>query len=148
MPGTVTSSIVRSKTRRIVRLTAVLTTTDTSGVITAAKFGAGFGRIVGVAYKPGTLDTGADIIIKDASTGAAILTLTNAGTTNRFFRPTAVITSNLGVAVTAAATATEVDRDIYVAGHLTAEVAQAGATIGFTGTIVLIIDEGVDTSAA
>lgn len=142
MAGTVASlPILRHRGRGIVRLGATITVTA-GGVADAAKMGSAFGRIVGVVYKPGTLDTGADIIIKDALSGAALITLTNAGTSNRFFRPTAVITTNAGVAVTAATTATLVDRDIYVAGAITVEVAQGGNAT--SGSIYVIVDEGGD----
>lgn len=144
MAGTLTPSTTRHRGRGLVRLAATLLT-DAAGVVTAASIGTAFGRIVAVEYAPGTLATGADITIKDQS-GAAVITLTDAGTTPRHFRPTAVITTNAGVAVTAAATATLVDRDIFVAGSLTVEVAQGGNAL--TGSIAVIVDEGTSAPVA
>ena len=96
------------------------------------------GRIVAIEYDPGTLATGADITITD-HLGAPIVVLTDAGTVKRRFRPTANITTNVGVAVTAATTATMTDRDIYIAGDVKVAVAQGGNA--FTGTIAVIVDE-------
>lgn len=123
----------------IVRLAATLVT-DASGNIAATSIGSAFGRIVAVEYDPGTLATGADISITD-HLGAPLVTLTDAGTAKRRFRPTANITTNAGVAVTAATTATMTDRDIYVAGSISVAVAQGGNAL--TGTIAIIVDEGI-----
>jgi len=130
------------RARGIVRLNAVLTT-DASGNVAATVMGSAFGRIVAVEYDPGTLATGADITITD-HLGASIIVLTDAGTTKRRFRPTANITTNVGVAVTAATTATMTDRDIYVAGNMSVAVAQGGNTL--TGTIAVIVEEGTTGS--
>jgi hypothetical protein len=138
MAGTITSTTTRHRARGLVRLNAHLVC-DASGDASATVIGAAYGRIVGVAYKPGTLATGADVTVKDASTAAAILTLTDAGTSNRFFRPTAVPTANTGVAVTPAAGLLGTF-DIFVAGKLTVTVAQGG-NLG-AGDIALIVDEG------
>lgn len=139
MAGTITASKTTHRVRGLVRLSATLLT-DAAGVVTAGSMGSAFGRVVAVEYAPGTLATGADIIIKDQA-GATVVSLTDAGTTPRRFRPTAVITTNAGVAVAAAATATLVDRDIYVGGPLTVEVAQGGNAV--TGAIHLLIDESL-----
>lgn len=133
-----TKSVLKHRPQGVVRLQGALVT-DASGVIAATSIGSAFGKIVAVEYDPGTIATGADITIRD-HLGAAIITLTDAGTTKRRFRPTAVVTTNAGVAVTAATTATEVDRDIYVAGNVTVEVAQGGNVA--SGTIAVIVDEG------
>lgn len=123
----------------LARLAGTLTT-DASGNIAATSIGQAFGRIVAVEYDPGTLATGADITISD-HLGAPIITLTDAGTAKRRFRPSAVVTANTGVAITAATTAVDVDRDIYVAGNVNVAVAQGGNTL--TGTIAVIVDESL-----
>lgn len=139
MAGTITATSKSRKGTGIIRLKAALTT-DGSGVVTAGIFGSAFGRLVAVHYAPGTLATGADITITDSDSGAAILTLTDAGTSNRVFRPTTVVTDNAGVAITAAATATDVNRDVYLAGPVKVAVAQGGATA--SGSITLVVQEG------
>lgn len=85
------------------------------------------------------LVTGADITIADATTGATILALTNAGTTARFFRPTALVRNNVGASITADTSNNDLNRDIYVAGPLTVTVAQGG-NIG-KGSLLLTVEE-------
>lgn len=139
MAGTITATVKSRKGLGIVRLKATITC-DASGVATATVIGSAFGRIVGVGYAPGTLDTGADITISDADSAANLVVLTNAGTSARFFRPTSVITDSVGVAVTAAATAVDVNRDIFVAGGIKVAVAQGG-NLG-AGSLFLLVQEG------
>lgn len=140
MAGTLAATTILHKGSGVKKIKAVLTC-DGSGVVTAAVAGTAFGRLVGVAYKPGTLATGVDITVTDSDSGASLLVLTDAGLTARYFRPTAVVTSNVGVAVTAAATATNVDRDIYLCGKVKIAVAQGGAA--GAGELDLIIDESL-----
>lgn len=141
MAGTIVGTTVAQKGRGVVKIKAVLTTTDGTGVCTATTIGSAFGKLVGIGYKPGTLDTGTDITVTDSDSGATLFSLTNAATSARYFRPTAVITDNAGVAVAAATTAVDVNRDIYVAGKLKVAVAQAGATTGNSGQIDFIVEE-------
>jgi hypothetical protein len=56
-----------------------------------------------------------------------------------YLAPTDIITDNAGVNVTAADTAPNVNRDIYIGGKVTVTVASGGNAE--TGTYVLIIDE-------
>lgn len=139
MAGTITSTVKARKGQGIVRLKASITVTA-GGVADATTIGSGFGRIVAIGYAPGTLATGADVTISDGDSGAALVTLTDAGTSNRYIRPTAVITDNAGVAVTAAATAVDVNRDIFVAGPIKVAVAQGGNAT--SGTVYVIVQEG------
>jgi hypothetical protein len=144
MAGTITATAKARKGQGIVRIKAAFTV-DASGDATATVIGSAFGRIVGVAYDPtagagATTDTNADLTITDADSGAALVTLTNAGTTARYFRPTAVVTDNAGTAITAAATAVDVNRDIFVAGNIKLTVAQGGNAT--TGSISVIVQEG------
>ena len=140
MAGSIVGTTTAAKGRGIVKIKAVLTC-DASGDATVTTIGAAFGRLVGVGYKPGTLDTGSDITVTDADTAATIFSLTNAGTSARYIRPTANITLNTGVAVTAATTAVDVNRDIYVAGKVKVVVAQGGS--GGAGEVHLVFAEAV-----
>lgn len=141
MAGSAVSTITSRKGRGIVRVDVDLTCV--SGAVSAQSIGSFFGRLVGVltdgtAGAGATMTTTADILLTDAATGAAILSdLTFA--TSDFYRPTKVIADSAGTAVTAAATATNVDRDIYVAGKL--NIAIANATTTDTGRVSFIFDE-------
>lgn len=60
--------------------------------------------------------------------------------TPSFFRPTAVIKTNAGAAITAADTAPNVNRDIYLGGKVSVE-ATGGENTAAACTLVLIVDE-------
>lgn len=139
MAGSIVSTVQARKGTGIVRMKAAITC-DAAGVATATVIGSAFGRIVGIIYDADTLDTGVDITLSDADSGASILVLTNAGTNDRFIRPTQVITDNTGVAVTAASTAVDVNRDIFVAGKLKVAAAQGGNA--GAGSLTVIVQEG------
>jgi hypothetical protein len=119
---------------------SVAITCDASGDASETVVGVAYGKLVGVGYAPGTLATGVDITVKDEG-GAAILTLTNAGTSPRYFRPTNDITTNAGVAVTDGANNPNTNRDIFVAGKVKVVAAQGG-NLG-AGAIQLVFDETV-----
>lgn len=140
MAGAITTKTIRHRRGGAVKL-RVHIVCDASGDASVTTLPAVYGRLVGVGYKPGTLDTGADLTLKDVDTGATIFSLTDAGTSNRHFRPTAVITTNAGVAVTAADTAANVNRDLFVSGKLSLVVAQGG-NLG-AGDLYLEIDDSV-----
>ena len=137
MPLVVTQTIHRTRGR--LNQLGIAVTTNASGDAAVTTVGAVFGRLVGVEYKPGTLDTGADWTITDTDTGATIFSLTNAGTTARSFRPTALVTNNVGGTITNDNTAPNLNRDIYLAGKVSAVVAQGGNVL--TGTLYLILQE-------
>lgn len=139
MAGTITATVRARRGAGIVRLRAGITVTS-GGAAGPTSIGAVFGRIVGVLYAPGTLLTGATVIIRDADSGANLITLTNAGTVNRHFRPTANVTDANGVVIAAAATAIDVHRDIYVAGPL--QVVVTGGGTSTSGAITLLVEEG------
>ena len=126
------------KGRGIAKVKVVITTAA-DGTVAETVVGSVQGRLVGVGYKPGTLATGVDITVKDYESGATVFSLTDAGTSARFFRPTQVITTVAGVAVTAATTAVDVNRDIFLSGKLSVTVAQGGNA--FTGELHLIVAE-------
>lgn len=144
MAGTITASVVAHRGSGIKRIKTTLTCAG--GVLSATEIGNFYGRIVGVAWDAtrgagATMTAAADITVTDGDTGATILTLTDVGQTALFFRPTAVVTDFAGAAITAAATAVDVNRDIYVCGPV--KVAIAAATATDTGGLDFIIDEGM-----
>lgn len=138
MAGVAVPSAIQHRSRGVVRTNAAITC-DASGDASQTVVGVGFGRLVAVAYGPGTLATGVDITVKDTLTGKAILTLTNAGTSARYFRPTTGITDNAGTAVAAATTAVDVNRDIILSGKVSIVAAQGG-NLG-AGTLGFVVDE-------
>ena len=138
MAGTVAPEAIVHRSRGTVR-TDVTILTDASGVATASVVGVGFGPLVGVLYNGG-LDASAVITVTDAKTGATKLTYTTgAEGTPTAFRPTEVITDNAGVAVAAAASAPNVNRDILFSGKVKVGVT-AGGNVE-TGIISFIVDE-------
>lgn len=142
MAGTITATTKYGKGRGIVRIDCALTCV--AGAISAAPIGVVYGRLVGIATDPtygagATMTSTADVLLTDAVTGAPIFTDLTFGSAE-YKRPTAVVTDSAGTAITAATTATNVDRDIYVAGKL--NLAIANATTTDTGLISFIFDEG------
>jgi len=143
MAGTVTATTSSRKGRGTIRVDVDLLVTS-STTIAAASIGSFFGRIVGVIIDPvagagTTMDTAADILLTDAASGASIVADLSVGGAAALYRPTQVIATNAGVAVTAATTATDVNRDIFVAGKL--NVAVANAVNGDSARLTLFIEE-------
>ena len=136
MAGSITTTVKARKGQGLLRLKAALTC-DGSGVVTAAPIGSAFGRIVAIGYTPGTIATGATVTLTDADTGAALVTLTNAGVANRWFRPTGAVTDAVGTAITPATTAVDLNRDVYVAGKINVAVASGGAAGAGSFTVVV-----------
>lgn len=132
MAGSIKPAPQLHRSRGVVRLKATITC-DALGDATGVDYPEAFGRIVGVAYRPGTLATGVDITVTDKASGKAILVITNAGASALYFQPTAVATDNTGTALTAnsgaggAGNGPDVNRDIVVGGKLTVSAAQGGA---------------------
>jgi hypothetical protein len=142
MAGTITSTKSTGKGRGIVRITANVLC-DAAGVATATVVGEAVGRLVAVGYDPvgsgAAFDTNGDLTISDADTGAALVTLTDVGTSGRWFRPSALATLNTGVALTPGATIVDAYRDIYVGGKIKVAAAQGG-NLG-TCRVILVVDE-------
>lgn len=152
MPATV-APIIKHRSKGIVRISVALATDATAdgGDISERVIGEAYGRIVGVFYDGGC-DASAVITLRHAATdtgatvGAPLITFTT-GTegTPRMFRPTAPVTDNAGVAIVAGdgsgggTTGNDVNRDIFVAGKLTIEVANMG--VSESGLIAFVIDE-------
>jgi len=102
--------------------------------------GTAYGRLVGVNYKRNTLDVSADITVTDDAGATIISTTTGFGGINTLsFRPTQVIVTSTGGAITNDATAPNVNRDIFVAGKIKVGVLNGG-NLG-TGELHLIFDE-------
>lgn len=143
MAGSVVSTVTSRKGRGIVRVDCDVTCV--AGAVSAQSIGSFFGRLVGVltdgtAGAGATMTATADILLTDAATGAPILSDLSFATSD-FYRPTAVVATNAGVAITAATTAPNVNRDIFVAGKL--NLAIANATTTDTGRVTFIFAEAV-----
>jgi hypothetical protein len=138
MAGTVTNVKVEHRSRGVVR-TNITMVTDAAGDASATVVGVGFGRLMRVLYDGG-LDASAVITIKDVKSGATLVAYTT-GTedTPVAFRPTEVVAGIAGTAVTAADTAPNVNREMYVGGKISVTVASGGNVE--TGVLGLIIDE-------
>jgi hypothetical protein len=144
MAGTITGGTVFHRARGQYKLKVTLAV-DASGDCTIDEIGPVFGKLIGVGYKPGTLATGADITLTEKATGATVFALGSAGTSNRYFRPSAVITGDDGAAITDHANNPNVNRDIFLAGTLQCTVAQGG--VSTTGYLYLVVQEGPEQSA-
>ena len=141
MAGTVVATTSARKGKGLVRIDCALTCV--AGAISASPIGSAYGRIVAAIFEPtagagGTMTTTADLSITDAATGAVVFSTLDFGTA-RSIRPTQVVTTNAGVAVTASTSANDVNRDIFVAGKL--NLAIANATTTDTGYFGLVIEE-------
>jgi hypothetical protein len=144
MAGTIAATTVaQGKGRGVIRVDCLVTCV--AGAVSAQSIGSFFGRLVGILFDPAagagaTMTSTADVLLTDALTGAPIISDLSFGA-GGMYRPTAVVTDNVGVAVTAATTAVDVNRDIFVAGKL--NLAIANATTTDTGRISFIFEEAV-----
>lgn len=138
MAGVAAASQTFHRSKGVVRCSVALTT-DASGVVSASRIGKFFGKVAAVFYDGG-LDASAVITFKDSFTGATLFSYTTGteGTPTRFV-PTTNVADSAGATVTAADTASDVNRPIKVAGDVDVVVASGGNAE--TGTIVLVIDE-------
>lgn len=142
MAGTIVATTTSRKGRGLVRVDLALTCAG--GLIDATPIGSFFGRIVALLTDPvagagATMTSTADILLTDATTGAPLISDLSFGAAAAQYRPTQNITDAVGATITAATTATDVNRDIFVAGKL--KVAIANATTTDTGLLSLIIEE-------
>lgn len=142
MPATYSAPVVH-RPQGVKRIEVALTC-DGAGAIAETVIGEAYGRLVAVLYDGG-LDAAATITLKAkpglpslVSTPVHVITTGTEGTPI-FLRPTDIVTDNAGVDLTAAATAPNVNRDIFVAGKLTVTVAGGGASE--TGKVAYIFDE-------
>lgn len=143
MAGTAVATPVTHRPQGVKRIEVALTC-DASGVVSEAVIGEAYGRLVGVFYNGG-LDASATVTFKakpgvPSLTSATFFTHTTGteGTAVRL-RPTDIVTDNAGANITAADTAPNVNRDIFVAGKVTVTVSAGGNAE--TGIYALIFDE-------
>lgn len=140
MAGSVSVVLSAGKPRGLVKAKCTVVVSS-GGDATAAVIGSFFGRIVAIG-NDGGLDNSADITLSDADTGASIIADTSGlgGGSAVYFRPTGIVTSNAGAAISASTSANDVNRDIFVAGKLKLGVANGGTSL--TGIITVVVDEG------
>lgn len=139
MAGSFVATKVQHRPQGVVRLNSTLVA-DASGVVTGGVIGSAFGKVVGIAYTPGTLDTGVDILVKDTYSGATLFTLTDAGTSPLYILPGINRSGATKTVLTSGTSNTDVFKDIYVAGKISVSAAQGG-NLG-AGAISVIVDEG------
>lgn len=133
---------VKHRSRGVVGIQVDLTT-DASGVVTETVIGEAYGILRSIFYNGG-LDVSGTVTFKvlpgASSVGTTFFTHTT-GTegTPVTLLPTDIVTDNAGVNITAADTAPNVNRPIYIGGKVSVTVAAGGNAE--TGTYVLVIDE-------
>lgn len=142
MAGSAVATVSSRKGRGVVRVDIDLTCV--AGAISAQPIGSYFGRLVAVLADPvagagATMTSTADILLTDHATGAPILSDLSFGAAAFYYRPTVNIVGVDGATISAAATAVDVNRDIFVAGKL--DIAIANATTTDTGRLTLVFEE-------
>ena len=115
---------------------AVTITTDASGAATVYLGSKLRGYLVALLYKPGTLDTGADLTITCETTLIPILTKSNLGTGNSFLYPRALPTN--ANSATGALGTVPTERIPLSSERIKVVVAQGGNTLA--GTIQAIYE--------
>lgn len=116
-----------------------ITTVGTTGACTVYTGGTIRGYVVAIKYEPGTLDTLADLTITGETTGVAILTKANAGTSDVWFYPRAFPNQ-----LTDGAAGTSPDWAIPVfQERIKLVVAQGGGTTSRVGYITYYTEEEV-----
>lgn len=143
MAGSATAPApVKHRPRGVTRISVDLATDATAdgGDIAATGIGAAFGILRGILYNGG-FDAGGTLTITDAKTGAIVFGPYTFGTegTPVFLYPTDIVTDTAGANITAADTAPNVNRPIYVSGKLNLAVANGG--VSESAKVALIIDE-------
>lgn len=142
MAGTIVATTTSRKGRGVLRIDVDLTCV--AGAISAQSIGSAFGRLVAVLGDPvagagATMTSTADILLTDAKTGAPIISDLSFGAAAFGYRPVQAVVDKVGVAITPATTANDVNRDIFVAGKL--NLAIANATTTDTGRLSFIFEE-------
>lgn len=120
------------------KLEPVTITTDSSGAATVYIGTKIRGTLYALIYKPGTLDTGADLTITTETTLQPILTKVNLGTGNSFLYPRAK--PSIANDATGGLNSTPSVPIPIINERIKVVVAQGGNTL--TGTIQAIIDDG------
>lgn len=137
MAGTLTPYVAQHRSRGVSKIKASITC-DASGDATSTVVGVAYGRLVAVGYVPGSFATGVDLTVTDEG-GATLFSLTNAGLSARYIRPSQDITGNTGTAITDGANNPDSNRDIWIGGKIKIVAAQGG-NLG-AGALHLVIDE-------
>lgn len=133
---------VQHRSRGVVGIEVALTT-DASGVVSETVIGEAYGKLRTIFYNGG-LDASATVTFNvlpgPGSVGTTFFVHTT-GTegTPVTLLPTDIVADNAGANITAADTAPNVNRPIYIAGKVSVTVAAGGNAE--TGTYVLVIDE-------
>lgn len=143
MAGTATATVTSRKGRGLVRVDVDLVVTS-STTIAATPIGSFFGRLVGLIIDPvagagTTMDTNADVLLTDTASGAAIISDLTVGGAAGQYRPTQVVATNAGAAITASTSAPNVNRDIFLAGPVS--IAIANAVNGDSARVTLLVQE-------
>jgi hypothetical protein len=112
------------------------TITTSSGGAATVYFGERIcGRVVAIKYVPGTIDTGAGLVISGETSGVAILTKASAGTSTVWYRPFAA-----GNKVADGAASTISEAPVFVhEERIKLVVASGGDTL--TGTMTIYTEE-------
>lgn len=114
-------------------------TTSSGGAATVYLGSAISGKVIAIKYEPGTLDTGADLTITGATSGVPILTKADAGTSDVWYYPRALINE-----VPDGSAGTDFFTHVYVYGErIKVVVAQGGDTL--TGQITVYTCESNET---
>ena len=143
MAGSAVAAVpTKHRNRGIVGIEVDLTT-DASGVVTEAVIGEARGILRAIMYNGG-LDASATVTFKQYPGPSSVSVPVFVHTTGTegtpvYLLPTDIVTDNAGANITAADTAPNVNRPIYVGGKLTVTVAGGGNAE--TGKYVLVIDE-------
>lgn len=114
--------------------------TDSSGAATVYLGSKLRGYLVMLIYRPGTLDTGADLTVTAETSGAPILTKVNLGTGNSFLYPRALPTN--ANAATGPLGTVPSERIPLLNERIKVVVAQGGNTL--TGSIEAIYETAED----
>lgn len=113
-------------------------TTNASGAATVTIGQNIRGYIVALYYRPGTLDTGADVVVTVTGTGAPVLTKSNLGTGNSWLYPRALPTN--ANAATGPLGTVPSERIPIIDDTVTFALTSGGNTL--TGAVDLIWDDG------
>lgn len=118
--------------------TTATISTDGDGAATVFLGSSIRGFLHEIRYIPGTLDTGADLVFTGESSEVPILTITNAGTARRFWRPRALA----NVVASGAEETTSTEWIALFEERVKVVVAQGGANRVGTLELIYIDDAG------
>ena len=144
MAGTIVTTIRKAPKpkRGATRVNVALTCA--SSTVTAAPIGKYFGKLIGIYFEPtagagNTMTTTSDVLITDATTGASLIADLDFGTA-RYEKVTMPIQNSAGAVITAADTAPDCRRDLFVAGTINVAIANCTEAAA-TGLLSLVFEE-------